>query len=817
MVRRRKKKWVAVLLAAVLAAQGGSLLMIRHQRVKAADEAQRDRFAYLQEADYSVADEIAAARRKLEQNPQMPSVITDINTVDKKVAVCFEGSADSRVLKQILAYLEEHDMEATFFISAVDAGEDQETVCEIAGTGYGLESYTLYGTPHMEKMSQEELVEDFCRAQAVYGDKIASRPKLLKCNATEYTEELMEAADASGYESIVYPTQYLNYQSFYKEETARDYVSGLGKGKVVSIKLDGYLDENEYSEKETEKDPAEDKQAGLTLHELEDEKLSEPERLLHVVDWFLTQLDEQGYETVSLQEFPAQDMGDIALRYDEIEERYRDNLAEPVLSVHTTDREMAFTFRGLGNAAELSNVLDALREADAKATFFVTGQETEAYPEQVRQIIDAGHEIGSSGYAGKSMEDMGFGEICEDIYKNDVRLESLGIRTDLFMAPYDTVTEEVQMAAQAMDKQIIRVSSSPTRKEYAEENYSAEEIIRKYYGSGKVVFCRGEIVHFNMNVYDDADGVAELVDAAWRLKVLPTRYGTREGNILQVTTVSNLLDNTWQYPAATNASYHMVGTSGKMQGPWEHMLSEGYIGGEDVRTPGFAEAELSLLDRTGRIDTGGSNTVFLTFDDWGDEATTGKVLYVLRKHKIKATFFILTEHVINGTGENLLRAIAEEGHDVASHTDTHMTMEVAPDQIQTLQQDLVRSHRVLANVAGNTGSVTDFLRAPTLALNKDGVMTGFDCGYGYIVSGDFDPADYRATGVDSLYDALLNGVPLDDGERLTIQDGSIVVMHINTHSVHTAQALDRYLNYIESLPEGDPGKFRFAKLSDYLK
>ena len=816
-MRRRKKKWTAVLLATVLAVQGCSLLLVSFYKTKADDEAERNRFAYLQETDYSVGDEIAAARQKLEKNPQKPTVITDINTVDKKVAVCFEGSADSVVLKQIMRYLDEHDMEATFFISAVDAGEDQEIAREIADTGYGLESYTLYGTPHMEKMSQEELVEDFCRAQAVYGDKIFSRPKLLKCNATEYTDELMEAADASGYESIVYPTQYLNYQSFYREETAKDYVSELGKGRVVSIKLDGYLDETEFQEKETSKEPAKDKQAGVALHELEDEDLSESGRLLNVVDWFLTQLDEQGYETVSLEELPAQDMGDIALYYKEMEEQYEDEMVQPVASVHTTDREMAFTFRGLGNAAELTNVLLALQEADAKATFFVTGQEIEAYPQQVRQIIEAGHEVGSGGYAGKSMEGMEFGEICEDIYKNDMRLESIGIHTDLFMAPYDTVTQEVQMAAQALGKQIISVGSSPTRKDYAEQKYSAEDIIRKYYGRSKEVFCRGEIVHFNMNVYDDTDSVAALVEAAWRLKVLPTRYGTREGNILQVTTVSNLLDNTWHYPAVTNASYHMVGASGKMQDSWEHMLLEGYIGGEDVRTPGFAQSELLLLDRTGRIDTGGSNTVFLTFDDWGNEATTGKILYVLRKHKIKATFFILTEYVVNGTSENLLRAIAEEGHDVASHTHTHMSMEIGPDQIQALRQDLVESHRVLANVAGDTGRVTDFLRAPTLALNKDGVMTGFDCGYGYIISGDFDPADYKAAGVDSLYDALLNGVLLDDGERMTMQDGSIVVMHINTHSVHTAQALDRYLNYVEGLPEGEPGKFRFAKLSDYLQ
>jgi hypothetical protein len=70
--------------------------------------------------------------------------------------------------------------------------------------------------------------------------------------------------------------------------------------------------------------------------------------------------------------------------------------------------------------------------------------------------------------------------------------------------------------------------------------------------------------------------------------------------------------------------------------------------------------------------------------------------------------------------------------------------------------------------------------------------------------------------VDELYDVLLNGSILNSGERVPIQDGSIVVMHINTNATNTARAVDRYLNYIESLPDGDPHKFNFARLSDYL-
>lgn len=812
---RRKKKWLIALLILLILAAGAAAFYVWFQKETEKKTSQVETETHDQ-TDYSAAEEIEAAKRKLEENPETPMVITDINTVDKKVALCFEGAADDLVLEQIMEYLDAHDMTATFFISAVDAGENQEIIDEIINAGHDIESYTLYGTSHMEKMGTDELITDFCRAQVVYEDKISKMPELLKCNATEYTDELLQTADACGYKSIVYPTMYLNYQSFNTKEVAEDYVARLDKGTVISIKLNGYLDELEYEEEKVDEDPAKDKQPGLELHDLEVEELTETERLLRVVDWFLECLDEEEFETVSLQEFPAQDMGDIVLQYDEIEDQYRESMVEPITAVHTTDREMSFTFRGLGDGKELTNLLGALQAIDAKATFFVTGQEIELYPEQIQQIIDAGHEIGSGGYLGKSMSGMSFAQICEDIYKNDVMLEKIGIKTDLFMPPSGVVTEEIQMAAAATKKQIITYNSSPTRADYVAEDYTSQETIQKYYKSGKLVFCRGDIVHFNMDIYDDDASIADLVNTAWKMKIEPTHYGTRADNILRVTTISELLDNTWNYPAVTNASYHQVELSGKMQASWNEMLRSGYIGNPYLATPGFSEAEKTAFDWTGRVKTGGTKTVFLTFDDWGNEQTIGKLLYVLRKHKIKATFFIRTEYVMDGTSENLLRAIAEEGHDVASHTHTHMPIDITPDQITALQQDLVKSNRTLANVVGDTGMLTDYFRPPTLAVNKTGLQTIYDCGYGYIISGDVSTADYHASSVEDLFDILLNGSRLDSGERMPIQDGSVVVMHINTNAIHTAQGLDRYLNYVESLPDGDPNKFNFARLSDYL-
>lgn len=813
MTGKKNKKWVLILLILLLltlAVSAGCIWLQKDKKNTAED------MGLPEDADYSAAEAIEAAQKKLAEDPRKAQVITDINTVDKEVALCFEGTADGLVIQQIVEYLDAHDMQATFFISAVDASEDEEAIDTILEAGHDMESYTLYGTSHMETFSQEELLEDFCRAQAVYEDKIGFAPAILKCNATDYTEEIMEAADACGYASVLYPTHYLNYASFLNADMAGNYVKSVGKGSIIMVKLSGYLDELEYEETEKDEEPAEDKQPGLELHELEEEELSEDERLLQAVEWLLDALEEAEYETVPVSTFPSQDMGDLVLRFEELEEQYAEQKAEAVTAVHTTDRETAFTFRGLGDAEEVTNLLAVLQDIGAEATFFVTGEEIDRYPEQIQQILDAGCEIGNGGYLGKSMKEMSFGEICEDIYKCDLVLESIGVRTDLFMPPYGVVTDEVQMAAAALDKQLILYNSAPTRTEYADKHYTGEEIVRKYYSDSRLVLCRGDITYFNMNVYDDADSVADLVRAVYQAKVLPTDYGTREEHILEICTVSELLDHTWRYPAATNATYHAIQTSGRMQSSFDQMLSGGYIGNPYQDLSGFPEGELGLLDQTGRINTGGTNTVFLTFDDWGNEQTIGKILYVLRKHKIKASFFIKTEYVMDGSSENLLRAIAEEGHDIASHTNTHMTINVTPDLAPVLQKDLVQSNRILANVTGDTGMLTDYFRPPTLAVNKVGVNTVFDCGYGYIINADISTGDYAADSVEAVYDTLLNGVMLDSGERMKIQDGSIVVMHINTNSVYTAQGLDRYLNYVESLPDGDPNKFNFAKLSDYL-
>lgn len=61
--------------------------------------------------------------------------------------------------------------------------------------------------------------------------------------------------------------------------------------------------------------------------------------------------------------------------------------------------------------------------------------------------------------------------------------------------------------------------------------------------------------------------------------------------------------------------------------------------------------------------------VALTFDDGPSSTLTPKVLAILKKHNVKATFFILGKNVVSN--RDLIRRMADEGHLIASHSWNH--------------------------------------------------------------------------------------------------------------------------------------------------
>jgi peptidoglycan/xylan/chitin deacetylase (PgdA/CDA1 family) len=66
------------------------------------------------------------------------------------------------------------------------------------------------------------------------------------------------------------------------------------------------------------------------------------------------------------------------------------------------------------------------------------------------------------------------------------------------------------------------------------------------------------------------------------------------------------------------------------------------------------------------------NAVSLTFDDGPNSAMTPRLLEVLAQHQVRATFFVIGEHVRASAA--LAKEIAAQGHAIANHTDRHPSL-----------------------------------------------------------------------------------------------------------------------------------------------
>lgn len=72
------------------------------------------------------------------------------------------------------------------------------------------------------------------------------------------------------------------------------------------------------------------------------------------------------------------------------------------------------------------------------------------------------------------------------------------------------------------------------------------------------------------------------------------------------------------------------------------------------------------------------NTIYLTFDAGFENGNTGKILDALKKHNVKATFFLVGNYI--ETSPELVKRMVDEGHTVGNHTYSHPDMSKISDE-----------------------------------------------------------------------------------------------------------------------------------------
>jgi peptidoglycan/xylan/chitin deacetylase (PgdA/CDA1 family) len=179
--------------------------------------------------------------------------------------------------------------------------------------------------------------------------------------------------------------------------------------------------------------------------------------------------------------------------------------------------------------------------------------------------------------------------------------------------------------------------------------------------------------------------------------------------------------------------------------------------------------------------------VALTFDDGPDPVHTPLVLDVLAEHGVKATFFVVGERAEKS--HTLLRRILEEGHALASHTQTHR--ELPTLSRAEMEWELGTCRKLIQDV---TGVDTILMRPPRGRVSVPVLLRTRSLGY-RLVHWSRTYSDYRQDGTQPLLTRMRAAPP---------RPQDIVLLHDNNR--HTAQALQ------EILPQWSAQGRRFAKL-----
>lgn len=756
---------------------------------------------------YDATVEIEAAKARFASSEAgNVKLVQNTDSKAQKIELAFQGLASPETVEKILGLLQAYDKEASFFVSGINASEDETSIQRAAREGHTIGSYGLRGEKHMENMEGPALVEDFCRANKIIQAICGSAPTRMMCNATEYTKTLRRAAWASGIEIIEQPSHYINYQSFSSYGQVKGFVDRLPRACIVAIKMEGPLDEIEYEPPVEDDKPAIDKQETIEPDDAQAEEavdmdaLDEEQRLLLIVEWLLKALNDTNYLPQAA----------------ELLEKNQGALAENISHIHTTRPSSTFLFYDLGNQEELDYVLDVLDEMKARATFLVTMEEASSYAVQIRAVLARGHEL---GIALKPQKNQDAYTYCTQILRcQRILQEEYGYENaNIVKLPYGPLSDSIREAINAAGCVLVEQNSSitKTKDEFATD---PEAVYESLFGGKRIILHRGHMVYFRMNYYRKSNTL--LGDM---VRLIITRNST-----YPIEPVADILadkDQLYTYPLPEEAILPEVKDkiyAGQLRGDLLEKVEKYYIGFTEARSvqqlPGFTSQEVRRINHKGIINNN-ENAIFLTIDDWGSDDTITKLLDVLRKHNVKATFCVRTNNIY--ANPNLLRAIALEGHDIASHTDTHYALaielgnnrfaELSAEQQKELQADLIRSYKVLQSVVGDImlengkPALTTLFRPPTLAVSKSGMETVFDCGFSYIVSGAYTSEDYIAESAEALLKQMHKNIR---------ESGTVIVMHMSDNSLYTAEALDEFLTENASKPVEE--RFVCRRLSDYL-
>ena len=163
----------------------------------------------------------------------------------------------------------------------------------------------------------------------------------------------------------------------------------------------------------------------------------------------------------------------------------------PIYCVETKEPKIALTFDAAWGNEDTQKILEVLKKHDVHVSFFMTGGWVENYPDDVKAILAAGHDLGNHSENHKNMSQLSDAEKKEELMKVHDKVRTLtGYEMFLFRPPYGDYDNAVVNVAKDCGYYTIPWGVDSLDWKDCGVDYIIKTVTEhKHLGNGSIILC----------------------------------------------------------------------------------------------------------------------------------------------------------------------------------------------------------------------------------------------------------------------------------------------------------------------------------------
>ncbi|MBQ7107094.1 MAG: polysaccharide deacetylase family protein [Clostridia bacterium] len=129
----------------------------------------------------------------------------------------------------------------------------------------------------------------------------------------------------------------------------------------------------------------------------------------------------------------------------------------PIYCVETDKKQIAISFDAAWGADDTQTLISVLKEYNVPATFFVVGAWVDKYPEAVKALSDAGHQVQNHSNTHPNMPRLSTAQMCDELKSCNDKIKAItGVEPTLFRPPYGDYNNATIDATESMGMKCIQ-------------------------------------------------------------------------------------------------------------------------------------------------------------------------------------------------------------------------------------------------------------------------------------------------------------------------------------------------------------------------